>query len=129
MKKVKINTNTFSAYVLHDLSVKDFNGFNVGQATVSVDRSYKPKDGDWNNKSVLVKIKVLGKACEYLKTKITKGSEIVFENCELDDCECWIDKEGNAKALPVYNVGKIQVLKDGENSNQPAEQEDDTMPF
>lgn len=109
-------------------------GAAVANFTVATNRSYKDKDGNWQDETDWHKIVVWNKTAEFCKEYVKKGNRVYVEG-RLQTRK-WTDKDGRDVYTTEVVVFDLQLLESREQQNghtpepEPAAVDDkDGLPF
>lgn len=128
---MKLNKVQLTGNIVRDLELKESqNGTKYTFFTLAVDKSYKDKNGEWQNRAIFVFCYAHGLIAERFAT-LRKGDRIYIEG-ELDQQEVEKDNEKHTRTRVIaYNfqvIKKLTQQADTPKQNTPKELEDD-IPF
>ena len=83
-------------------------GMAVCNLSLATDCTYKDKA-----KTLWTDVRVFGKAAEALKPYLVKGKQVLVEG-RLDECNAWVDRDGNPRANLRVVSERLQLLGGGE---------------
>jgi len=105
---MQINECFFSGNVGKDIELKyNENGTVIGTFSLALTTS-KKVNGEWENKTIWLKITVWNKLAEKLENKIKKGDYVLVKGNLLEDS--WVNNDGEDKKQLSLNCNQVEHL-------------------
>ena len=126
--KFSLNNCQFAGNIGRIDEIKEFGSAKVISFSIAVNKSWKNKAGDWEEKTTWINCKAWNYAAEKVE-RMQKG-QTVFVQAELE-VEEW-ETEGAKRQKAVFNCRSIQAItrpdSDQQSTYSPSADEDD-LPF
>ena len=125
-----MNSCQFGGRIVTDITLREVgqNKISVGNFTIAINRSYKKKDGSWEQKSSFARCVIWAEAAISLHKNYKKGDVIYIESAL--ETESWTDTEGKKRSDNKFRVTNfyrpVGFKKSNENSQVNIEQVQET---
>lgn len=110
-----------------DAELRQAGQTSVSTVNLAFNRSYKDKDGAWQQETSYIKAQIFGPRAEKFVSLAKKGVPIYAEGHIKQDS--WTDKEGQKKTVLVLNLNNFDIIQklNGENKTESTSPEKTTV--